>query len=100
MIDPVRYLSLSSTYDWLKFDQLTDEAKVAIEQQIEAIATKFSSVYSTGVTVLIPSGNQLNNRIAEIILSKCENGELIEGVICKLTTDEVDDIVGQSQTSV
>jgi phosphoribosylpyrophosphate synthetase len=93
MIDPVRYISLGSTYDWLKFDRLTDEAKVAIEQQIEAIATKFSSVYRTGVTVLIPSGNQLYNRIEEIILSKCENGELIEGVICKLTTDEVDDIV-------
>ena len=41
----------------------------------------------------MPSGNELNNHIAKIVLSKSTNGELIEGAICKLTTQEVDDIV-------
>ena len=41
----------------------------------------------------IPSGNVLNKHIADIVLSKSEEGELIDGVICKLTTEEVNDIV-------
>lgn len=67
--------------------------KIAIKQQFDAIATKFVKMYPIGVTILIPSGNELNNRIAETILSKSKKAELINGVICKLTTDEVDDIV-------
>lgn len=71
----------------------SEEDREAIEKQFDAIATKFASIYKIGVTVLIPSGNELNNHIAEIVLSKSTNGELIEGVICKLTTEEVDEIV-------
>jgi phosphoribosylpyrophosphate synthetase len=65
----------------------------AIEKQFHLIAEKFASMYPIGVTIIIPSGNELNNHIAEVVMSKSENAELINGVICKLTTEEVDDIV-------
>lgn len=65
----------------------------AIEHQFEAIASKFAKMYPVGVTILMPSGNELNKHIAEIIISKSKDAELIQGVICKLTTEEVDDIV-------
>lgn len=67
--------------------------KKAVEQQIELIANKFAKMYPVGVTILKPSENELNNRIAEIVMSKSKNAELIEGVICKITTEEVDKIV-------
>lgn len=71
----------------------SEEEREAIEKQLDLIASKFVSMYQEGITVLIPSGNELNKHIADIVLSKSENGELIEGVICKLTTEEVNDIV-------
>ena len=70
-----------------------DSDRRAIEQQFDAIATKFASMYPVGVTILMPSGNKLNTHIAEVVMSKSKDAELIEGVICKLTTEEVDDIV-------
>ncbi len=71
----------------------SEEDREAIEKQFDLIASKFVSMYQKGITVLIPSGNEFNKHIADIVLSKSENGELIEGVICKLTTEEVNDIV-------
>lgn len=71
----------------------TDDDRNAIEQQFETIASKFAKMYPIGVTILMPSGNELNNHIAEIVLSQSKNAELIEGVICKITTQEVDKIV-------
>lgn len=71
----------------------SEEDREAIEKQFDLIASKFVSMYQKGITVLIPSGNEFNKHIADVILSKSENGELIEGVICKLTTEEVNDIV-------
>lgn len=70
-----------------------EDDRVAIEQQFEAIASKFATMYPIGVTILMPSGNILNNHIAEVVMSKSKNAELIEGVICKMTTEEVDNIV-------
>ena len=67
--------------------------RTAIEQQFDAIATKFATMYPIGVTILMPSGNELNTHIADVVMSKSRNAELIEGVICKLTTEEVDEIV-------
>lgn len=67
--------------------------KNAIEQQFDAIATKFATMYPVGVTILMPSENELNTRIADVVMSKSKNAELNEGVICKLTTEEVDEIV-------
>lgn len=71
----------------------SEEDREAIEKQFDAIATKFAKMYPVGVTILMPSGNELNNHIADVILSKSKNAELINGVICKLTTEEVDEIV-------
>lgn len=71
----------------------SEEDREAIEKQFDLIASKFVSMYQKGITVIIPSGNELNKHIADIFLSKSENGEFIEGVICKLTTEEVNDIV-------
>lgn len=71
----------------------SDDDRNAIEQQFEAIASKFASMYPIGVTILKPSGNELNNHIAEIVMSKSKDAELMEGVICKITTEEVDKIV-------
>lgn len=71
----------------------SEEDREAIEKQFDLISSKFVSMYQKEITVLIPSGNELNKHIADIVLSKSENGEFIEGVICKLTTEEVNDIV-------
>lgn len=71
----------------------SEEDKNAIERQLDAIATKYAKMHPVGVTILIPSGNELNKRIVDVVMSKSENAELISGVICKLTTEEVDDIV-------
>ena len=67
--------------------------RIAIERQFDAIATKFATMYPVGVTILMPSGSELNMHIADVVMSKSRNAELIKGVICKLTTEEVDDIV-------
>lgn len=71
----------------------SEEDREAIEKQFDLIASKFVSMFQKGITLLIPSGNELNKHIADVVLSKSENGKLIEGVICKLTTEEVNDIV-------
>ena len=71
----------------------SEEDREAIEKQFDLIASKFVSMYQKGITVLIPSGNEFNKHIADVVLSKSENGKLIEGVVCKLTTEEVNDIV-------
>ena len=71
----------------------TREDKIAIERQFEAIASKFASMYPIGVTILMPSGNELNSHIAEVVMAQSKDAELIEGVICKMTTEEVDEIV-------
>ena len=71
----------------------SEEDREAIEKQFDLIASKFVNMYQKGITVLIPSGNEFNKHIADVVLSKSENGKLIEGVVCKLTTEEVNDIV-------
>lgn len=71
----------------------TEKDREAVERQFDLVASKFASMYKIGITVLIPSGNGLNKYIADIVLSKSKGGELIDGVICKLTTEEVNDIV-------
>lgn len=80
----------------LKGEGLTfrsEEDRLAIEKQFNDIATKFTQIYPIGVTIIIPSGNELNYHIAEMVMSKSKNAELLEGAICKLTTEEVNDIV-------
>ena len=67
--------------------------RIAIENQFNAIAAKFATMYPIGVTILMPSGSELNKHIAKVVMSKSKNAELIEGIICKLTTQEVEEIV-------
>ena len=71
----------------------SDDDRNAIEKQFELIAEKFTKTHPIGVTILIPSGNQLNRHIAEVIMSKSKDSHLIEGAISKLTVEEVDEIV-------
>lgn len=71
----------------------SEEDRLAIEKQFNDIATKFAQIYPIRVTIIIPSGNELNYHIAEMVMSKSKNAELLEGAICKLTTEEVNDIV-------
>ncbi len=71
----------------------SESDRMAIEHQFDAIATKFATMYPIGVTILMPSGNELNTHIADIVKSKSQNAEVIEGLICKVTTEEVDEIV-------
>ena len=71
----------------------SEKDRYAIEQQFDLIAEKFSKLYPIGVTIILPSGSDLNKHIAKIVMSKSKDAELINGVICKLTTEEVDDIV-------
>lgn len=71
----------------------SDKDREEIENQFNKIAEKFANLYPIGATIVIPSGNELNNHIAQVIMSKSKNSRLIEGAICKLTTEEVNDIV-------
>lgn len=64
-----------------------------IEESFNDIGNFVALKYLDGVTVLIPSGNELNTRIANVTLSKSKNAKLIKGLIRKLTTIEVEDIV-------
>lgn len=74
-----------------KFASNTD--KKAIYHQFNKIADKFVKQYPVGTTIIVPSGNQLNNYIAEIIMAKSKNARLVTNVVCKLTVEDVDDIV-------
>lgn len=51
-----------------------------------------------GITIIIPSGNELNTHIAEVVMSKSKNAKLIQGVIRKMTTEEVNDIVMEDES--
>ena len=77
----------------------SEEDKNAIERQFDIIAEKFSTIHPIGVTIIMPSGSELNEHIAGIVMSKSKNAEVINGVICKLTTEEVDRIVLEDMNS-
>ena len=87
--NPLVY-ALKGEREW-QFKSIED--KNAIEKQFNLIAEKFAALYPIGVTVIIPSGNSLNKHIAEIVMSKSKNAKLLEGALCKLTVEEVDEIV-------
>lgn len=66
---------------------------IDILNDIESSINKFVKEHPFDITIVVPSENPLNDYIANKILSKSPNAELIEGVVRKLTTEEVDDIV-------
>lgn len=76
----------------------SDEDKKLIEKQFDLIATKFAQLYPIGVTVVIPSGNPLNQYIADVVTSKSDNAKIIVGAVSKLTVDEVDEIVSKNDS--
>ena len=71
----------------------TKKDKESIERQFAIIADKFLKEHKFSVTILLPSGNELNKHIANVILSKASDSELIEGAIHKITTQDVEEIV-------
>lgn len=71
----------------------TEEDKKAVFNQINKIVEKFVSLHNAPITVVIPSGNELNNIIADIVKTKNNTTTILKGVIVKMTTEEVDDIV-------
>lgn len=87
--DPLVY-SLTNKEGW-HFRRQEDHD--AIEKQFNLVACKFAGMYPMEVTIIIPGVNELNYRIVEVVMSKSANAQLIQGVICKMTTEEVNDIV-------
>lgn len=87
--NPLIY-ALKSEKGWEFYEESDREA---IEKQFELIAEKLAKIHPIGVTILIPSGNELNRHIAEVIMSKSKDSHLIDGAISKLTVEEVDEIV-------
>lgn len=71
----------------------TNKDERLIDLQINKIASKFATMYPIGVTIVIPSGNYLNQKIANVVMSKSQNTILVKGAIRKMTTVEVNDIV-------
>lgn len=73
----------------------TPRDKWKIERQFVNIASKYLESHPCDVTISVPSTNELNNYIAKVVMSTAGTIQYIQGVICKLTTDEVYDIVTQ-----
>lgn len=71
----------------------TEQDKNNVLNQINLIAEKFASIYPAGFTILIPSGNQLNRLIGNILSQKAEHIIIVDDVLTKITTEEVLDIV-------
>ena len=68
---------------------LSEEGKLAIND----IAIRFAQIHPDKTTVIVLSDNELSCHIAELIASKIKEAKLLNNVICKLTTEEVNDIV-------
>ena len=88
-VNPLLY-ALKGEKGW-KFS--TEDDKINLMNQIHLIAEKFASMYSVGFTILIPSGNDLNRLIGNIMKEKSNNIVIVDNVLRKITTDEVFDIV-------
>ena len=65
----------------------------AIKDRFNEIATKFVKEHNFGISIIAPSSNPLNAYISDVISSKTQDITVLNDVICKLTTEEVDDIV-------
>lgn len=88
--NPLVY-ALKKEKDWT-FKTENDKEKIL--EQFNKIADKFVKMNNFDLTILIPSSNYLNKYIANTISSKCDEPvEILEDVVCKLTTEEVEDIV-------
>ena len=73
--------------------KISGKDRKAIERQFHVIAEKFASFYTISITILIPRGSYLNEYIASVVASKSKDAQIIKGIIRKITTEEVNDIV-------
>lgn len=76
----------------------SEKDKEAIEKQFDAISDKFAKMYNYGPVIVIPSSNELNTYISNVLVSKNPNAKLIKGIIRKLTTEEVEKIVSDKNS--
>jgi len=82
--------ALKNEHGW-KFRSNAD--KELIENRFNVIVDKFCNIFSDGIIILMPSSSNLNRYIADAIADRNKNAMLLEHVIVKLTTEEVEDIV-------
>lgn len=61
----------------------------AILQQINPIIDKFLARHSSDVTIIVPTSPPLNKFIVDTIISKKPDTLYIEGVLLKLSTDDI-----------
>lgn len=71
----------------------SDKDYLLICKQFDKIVDKFIKIYPVGVTIIVPSSSPLNEHIAQKIVRKVENARILKNILCKLTTEDVDDIV-------
>jgi hypothetical protein len=83
--NPLVY-ALKNEYGW-RFKLKTD--RNAIINQAEKIIQKFIGSSTYDVTILVPSGNFLNQFIGQLVQKHVPNSKLIPDVIMKMTTLEV-----------
>lgn len=62
-----------------------------IETQINAVADKFLEKSEYNATVLIPSSSNVNDYLANLIISKYKDIQRIDGLLRKLSTQEAED---------
>lgn len=67
----------------------TNRDKNAIFSQIEKITDKFAKMYELGVTVLIPSGGNVNCMLADLLKSKSRKTMVIDDAILKISTGDL-----------
>ena len=87
--NPLLY-ALKNEKEW-KF--ATNNDKENIINQIKLIANKFNTIYNAGFTILLPSTNNLNKFISDIIKESNDKIIVVDNLFLKLTTEEILDIV-------
>ena len=75
-----------------------EEDKAKIMEQFNKIVKKYVDTHSFDVTLVLPSTNELNMIIAKAVIDKIENVDIINDVVCKLTTGDVEDLVMDSNS--
>lgn len=73
---------------YINYGKLPTDAAI-----LDAIATKYAVWHPADVAILLPNKDEASKRLAEKVSSLCEDTALVEGVVCGMTTEEVDDIV-------
>lgn len=61
-----------------------------IEVQINAVADKFLEKSDYNATILIPSSSDVNNYLADVVLSKSPDIQRIDGILHKLSTRDAE----------